>query len=119
MLLLDPYGTTVVTAALFAQTLYVNFALDYFWHIALTHSPTNSIVPVSKFFYNDVFYSLVDPNPHNPYGTDGVPAIIFKNYASLLAPISDQAFPSLPVKSIFPSCWKYAYVQPVPMKINL
>ena len=44
----------------------------------------------------------------------GVPPIALKNCASAFA-LLGQALPTLSIK-FFPSCWKFAYIQPVPKK---
>ncbi len=45
-----------------------------------------------------------------------MPPIILKNCASVLTPCLVKLFQLCLSTSIFPSCWKYAYVQPVPKK---
>ncbi|MPD01540.1 hypothetical protein E2C01_097072 [Portunus trituberculatus] len=52
-----------------------------------------------KIFHNDVFHALVGLNPRKAYGPDG--AKLFQLCLST---------------STFPSCWKFAYIQPVPKK---
>ncbi len=55
-------------------------------------------------------------NPRKAYGPDGVPPIVLKNCASVLTPCLVKLFRLCLSISTFPSCWKYAYVQPVPKK---
>ncbi len=55
-------------------------------------------------------------NPRKAYGPDGVPPIVLKNCASVLTPCLVKLFRLCLSTSTFHSCWKYAYVQPVPKK---
>ncbi|MPC54781.1 hypothetical protein E2C01_048707 [Portunus trituberculatus] len=57
----------------------------------------------NKILRNDVFHALSGLNPRKTYDPDGVPPIVLKNCASLYVSTSS-----------FPSCWKFAYIQPVP-----
>ncbi len=63
-----------------------------------------------------MFYALSGFNPQKAYGPDGVPPIVLKNNASVLALTLIKLLRLCLSTSIFPSCWKYAYVQPVPKK---
>ncbi len=45
-----------------------------------------------------------------------MPPIVLKNCASVLTPCLVKLFCLCLSKSIFPFCWKYAYIQPVPKK---
>ncbi len=51
------------------------------------------------------------------HDTDRVPLITLKNCASVLTPCLVKFFRLCLSTSTFPSCWKYAYVQPVPKKV--
>ncbi len=73
-------------------------------------------MPVIKVLKNDVFYTLSGLNPRKAYEPDGVPPIVLKNCSSVLSPCLVSLFRLCLSKSIFPSCWKYAYTQPVPKK---
>ncbi len=73
-------------------------------------------MPVIKILHNDVFYAFSGLNPQKAYGPDTVPPIVLKNCASVLTPCLVKLFRLCPSISIFHSCWKYAYVQPVPKK---
>ncbi len=50
------------------------------------------------------------------YGPEGVPPIVLKNCASVLTPCMVKLFRLCLSTSTFPSCWKYAFIQPVPKK---
>ncbi|MPC21595.1 hypothetical protein E2C01_014583 [Portunus trituberculatus] len=54
---------------------------------------------------NDVFHALAGLNPRKIYEPDGVPPIVLKNCAPLCLSTSTS-----------PSCWRFAYIQPVPKK---
>ncbi len=73
-------------------------------------------MPVIKILPNEVFYALSGLIPQKTYGPDGVPPIILKNCASMLTPCLVKLFRLCMSTSTFPSCWKYAHVQPVPKK---
>ena len=68
-----------------------------------------------KILRNDVFHALAGLNPRKAYGPDGVPPIV-RNCASVLAPCLVKLFQLCLSTSTFPSCWKFAYIQPVPKK---
>ncbi len=76
-------------------------------------------MPVNKILKSEVFYALSGLNPRKAYGPDGVPPIVLKNCASVLTPCLVKLFRLCLSTSTFPSCWKYAYVQPVPKKGDL
>ena len=113
-------GSTAVSsiskAELFAQTFSKNSTLDDSGHIPPTHPSSDYTMPVIKILNNDVFYALSGLNPRKAYGPDGIPPIVLKNCASVLTPCLVKLFRLCLSTSIFPSCWKYAYVQPVPKK---
>ena len=50
------------------------------------------------------------------YGPDGVLPLVLKNCTSVLAPCLVKLFRLCLSTSTYPSCWKYAYIQPVPKK---
>ena len=60
--------------------------------------------------------ALAGLNPRKAYGPDGVPPIVLRNCASVLAPCLVKLFQLGLSTSTFPSCWKFAYIQPVPKK---
>ncbi len=72
-------------------------------------------MPQIKILNNDVFYGLSGLNPQRAYGPDGVP-LVLKNCASVLMPCLVKLFRLILSTCVFPSCWKYAYFQPVPKK---
>ena len=78
--------------------------------------PSDYIMPFIKISYNDVFYALSGLDSRKAYGPDGVPPIVLKNCASVLAPCLVKLFRLCLSTSTFPSCWKFAHIQPVPKK---
>merc|ERR1712035_293843 len=74
------------------------------------------IMPFIKILRNDAFYALSGLDPRKAVGPDGVPPIVLKNCASVLAPCLAKLFSLCLSTSTFPSCWKYAHIQPVPKK---
>ena len=52
--------------------------------------------------------------PSLAYGPDGVPPIVLRKCASVLAPCLVKLFQLCLSTSTFPSCWKFVYIQPVP-----
>ncbi len=73
-------------------------------------------MPVIKILSNDVFYALSGLNPQKAYVPEWVTPIVLKNCASMLTPCLVKHFRLCLSIYTFPSCWKYAYVQPVPKK---
>ncbi len=69
---------------------------------------------VIKILKIEVFHALSGLNPRKAYGPDGVPPIVLKNCASVLTPCLVKLFHLCLSTSTFPSCWKYALLQPVP-----
>merc|ERR1712035_158174 len=74
------------------------------------------IMPFIKILRNDAFYALSGLDPRKAVGPDGVPPIVLKNCASVLAPCLAKLFSLCLSTSTFPSCWKFAHIQPVPKK---
>ncbi len=118
--LLNPDGSTAVSsifkAELFSQTFCNNSTLDDSGHISPTHPPSDSFMPVIRILSNNVFYPLSGVNSQKAYGPNGLPPIVLKNCAYLLTPCLVKLFRSFLLSSTFPSCWKYAFIQPVPKK---
>ncbi len=110
--------TFIFKAELFAHTFSANSTLNDSGHVPLTYSPSGSFMPVIKILKNDVFYALSGLIPRKAYGPDSVPPIVLKNCASVLTPSLDKLFRLCLSTSTFPSCWKYAYIQPVPKKVD-
>ncbi len=73
-------------------------------------------MPVIKILKSKVFHALSGLNSRKAYGPDAVPPIVLKYCASVLIPCLVKLFRLCLSTSTFPSCWKYAYVQPVPEK---
>ncbi len=71
-------------------------------------------MPVIKILKSKVFHVLSGLNPRKVDGPNRVPPIVLKNCASALTPCVVKLFRLCLSTSTFPSCWKYAYVQPVP-----
>ena len=69
-----------------------------------------------KILRNDAFHALAGLNPQKAYEPDGVPPIVLRNCASVLAPCLVKLFRLCLSTSTFPSCWKFAYIQAVPKK---
>ena len=65
---------------------------------------------------NDVFHALAGLNPWKVYDLDGVPHIVLKNCTTMLVPCLVKLFCVCLTTFIYSSCWKYAYIQPVPKK---
>ena len=115
-----PDGSTAVSsiskAELFAQTFAQNSTLDDSGLIPPSLPPSDYIMPFIKISNNDVFYALSGLDSRKAYGPDGVPPIVLKNCASVLAPCLGKLFHLCLSTSTFPSCWKFAHIQPVPKK---
>ncbi len=73
-------------------------------------------MPVLKIRPNEVFYALSGLNPQKANEPNLVPPIVLKNCASVLTPCLVKLFRLCLSTSTFPSCWRYAYVKPVPKK---
>ena len=73
-------------------------------------------MPKLKILKNDVFRALSGLDSRKAYGPDGIPPIVLKNCASVLTPCLVKLFRLCLSTSTFPSCWKFAYIQPVPKK---
>ncbi len=73
-------------------------------------------MPFIKILKNDVFSAVSELNPRKVFGPNGVPPVFLKNCASVLTCCLVKLFRLCLSTSIFPSCWKYAYRQPVPKK---
>ena len=69
-----------------------------------------------KILSSDVFHALAGLIPRKAYEPDGVPPIVLQNCASMLAPCLVKLFQLCLSTFAFPSCWKFAYIQPVPKK---
>ena len=118
--LFQPDGNTSVTsiskAELFANTFARNSTLDDSGLVPPSPPPSDYIMPDIKILRNDVFHALSGLNLRKANGPDGVPPIVLKNCASELTPCLVKLFRLCLSKSVFPSCWKFAHIQPVPKK---
>ncbi len=90
--------------------------LDDSWYIPPTHPQSNFFMLVIKILPNEIFCALAGLNPQKAYGPDGIPPIVLKYCASVLTPCLVKLFRLCLSTSTFPSCWNYAYEQPVPKK---
>ena len=57
-----------------------------------TPPPSDYIMPFIKILRNDVFHALSGLDPRKAVGPDGVPPIVLKNCASVLAPCLAKLF---------------------------
>ncbi len=73
-------------------------------------------MPDINILNNDVFYALSGLSPRKAYGPHGISPIVLKTCDSVLTNCLVKRFRLRLSTSIFPSCWKYTYVQPVPKK---
>ena len=78
--------------------------------------PSDYFMLSIRILRNDVFHALTGLNPRKAYGLEGVPSIALRNCATVLAPCLVKLFQLCPSTSTFPSCRKFAYIQPVPKK---
>ncbi len=78
--------------------------------------PFDSTLPVIRVLNDDVSYDPSALIPQKAYGPDGVPPIVLENCASMLTPCLVKLFRLWLSTSIFPSWWKYVYIQLVPKK---
>ena len=115
-----PDGSTAVSsiskAELFSHTFANNSTLDDTGHVPPSPPPSDYFMPVVKILRSDVFHALSGLDFRKAYGPDGIPPIVLKNCASVLAPCLVKLFRLCLSTSTFPSCWKFAHVQPVPKK---
>ena len=118
--LVQPDGTNAISsiskAELFAQTFANNSTLDDSGLVPPSPPPSDYFMLPIKILRNDVFHALAGLNPRKAYGPDEVPPIVLRNCASVLAPCLVKLFQLCLSTSTFPSCWKFAYIQPVPKK---
>ena len=118
--LAQPDGTNAISsiskAELFAQTFANNSTLDDSGLVPPSPPPSDYFMLPIKILRNDVFHALAGLNPRKAYGPDGVPPIVLQHCASVLALCLVKLFQLCPSTSTFPSCWKFAYIQPVHKK---
>ena len=115
-----PDGTTAISsvskAELFAHAFSTNSTLDDSGHVPPSPPPSDYVLPSIKILRNDVFHALSGLDPRKAYGPDGIPPIVLKNCAHVLAPCLVKLFRLCLSTSTFPTCWKFAHIQPVPKK---
>ena len=85
-------------------------------NIPFTPPPFDYFIPKIKIFHYDIFHSLSGLDSWKAYGPDGVPLVVLKNCAFELAPWLVKLFCLCLSTSTYPSCWKFADIQPVPKK---
>ena len=73
-------------------------------------------MPAIKISNKDVTKVLNELKIHKASGPDGIPSIVLKNCASALAPVLGKLYRLCLSTCSFPSCWKFAIIQPVPKK---
>ena len=125
--------------------LFLNLSLLYFKQMArqlsllplkLTSS-LKPLLPTLHWMILDIFLLLLHPlntlslnfkffimsfsmpsglDSRKAYGPDGVPLVVLKNCVSELAPCLVKLFRLCLSTSTYPSCWKFAHIQPVPNK---
>ena len=78
--------------------------------------PSDLLLPDIKISSKDVFSALSGLDSRKAYGPDGVPPVVLKNCASVLTPCLGKLFRLCLSTCTFPSCWKFALIQPVPKK---
>ncbi|MPC59381.1 hypothetical protein E2C01_053400 [Portunus trituberculatus] len=98
------------------KTFANNSTLDDSGLIPPSPPSSDYFMSTIKVLCNDVFHALSDLHPWKTYGPDGVPPSVLKNCASVHAPCLAKLFQLCLSTSTFPSCWKFAYIQPVPKK---
>ena len=113
-------GTNAISfiskAELFAQTFAKNPTLDDSGLVTPSPTPSDNFMLPIKILRNNVFHALAGLNPRKAYGPDGVPPIVLRTYASVLAPCLVKLFQLCLSTSTFSSYWKFAYIQPLPRK---
>ena len=94
--LVQPDGTNAISsiskAELFTQTFVNNSTLDDSGLVPPSPSPSDYFMLPFKILRNDVFHALAGLNPRKAYGPDGVPPIVLRNCASMLAPCLVKLF---------------------------
>ena len=104
-------------AAIFLENFASNSSLDD------TGVPPPVILPLTEpilpsFFLSvrDVLRALELLDVRKAYGPDGIPPVVLKKCARVLAPILTKLFRLILKTNIFPTPWKLAAVQPIPKK---
>ena len=76
-------------------------------------------IPKVIILHYDVFKALSGLDSRMTYGPDGVPPVVLKNWASELPHCLVKLFRLCLSTSTYPSCWKFAHIQPFPEKSDL
>ena len=103
-------------AELFSQTFSSNSTLDDSGSVPPSPPPSDVVIPIIRISYEDVLPTLLGLDTQKAYGPDGIPPVVLKKCAKVLAPCLVQLFRLCLSTKTFPSCWKFALVQPVPKK---
>ena len=101
-------------AELFTQTCATNSTLDDTGHIPPL--PSDYFILKIRIVHYDVFHTLSGLDSWKAYGLDGVPPVVLKTCVSELTPCLIKLFCLCLSTSTYPSCWKFAHIQPVPKK---
>ena len=113
-------GTIATTpsekSSLFSQTFAQNSTLDDSGSIPPTLNTSNSFMPPIRIFFKEVFSALSRLDSSKACGPDGVPPVVLKNCASVLAPCLSRLFRLCLSSQTFPSCWKFARIHPIHKK---
>ncbi|MPC96982.1 hypothetical protein E2C01_092267 [Portunus trituberculatus] len=81
-----PLPSPVSKDELFSQTFAQNSTLDDSGLVPPSPPPSDYFMSTIEILRNDVLHALAGLNPRKAYGPDGVPPIVLKNCASVLAP---------------------------------
>ena len=113
-------GSTVISsfdkAELFSETFAQNSTLDDSGAVPPSPPPSHLLLPKVLISSKDVFSTLSGLDTKKAYGPDGVPPVVLQNCASELTPCLGKLFRLCLSSNVFPSCWKFALIQPVPKK---
>ena len=111
-----PLLSSISKAELCTLTLADNSTLDDYKLVPPFPPHTDYFIPNIQILFNDASHALTGLNPWKAYGSDGVPPIVLKYCAFVLAPCLVKLFSFCLSTPTYTSCWKYAYIQPIPKK---
>ncbi|MPC69217.1 hypothetical protein E2C01_063434 [Portunus trituberculatus] len=107
---------TIVISSISKAKLFQIFAnnstLDDSGFVPPSPPPFDYFMPSIKVLRNDVFHALADLNPQKTYGPNGSLLL----FSRTVLPCFHLAWPNSQLclsTSTFPSCWKFASIQPV------
>ena len=106
-----PTNKATLFADLFSQNSTINTNIPN-PKIEQLHHP----MPPLHIYYNIVRDALLALDTKKAYGSDGIPPIVLKECAFLLAGPLVRLVRLCLVTSTFPPCWKHSLVFPVPKK---